>query len=226
MSQPPLPPGWTAGDIVLITAAGVVFASIVGAVGASIAASINAWSARRIARDNARRELVANSFKPYAKNINQRIKTCHRVMTVGSRIAPTMAEAAARARESGQGMSEQDRQELTRFGEELIALAEKIGDQHISDYDPAMMAHGDQKLIDANALWINSVSTFTVRAGEFNFAAEKKEHLAELQQLVWRASQQGAIVLAVMQEVIIGRPRWRSAVYRLARKFGRARIRI
>ncbi len=141
-------------------------------------------------------------------------------MTVGSRIGSLAAIAPARE------LTPDEWEELKRLVPELIALSRRINMGHISDYDPAMLAHGDQRLIDANTLWIDSISTFTKRAGEFDFEAVKQEELKELQELVFKASVQGAIVLAVMQEVIVGRSWWSKKVYQTKRKLGWAKIEI
>jgi hypothetical protein len=220
MAQPPLPSGWSAGDAALIAASGAVLAATIAFFGALIGSTINAWSARRVARDAARRQLLTDRFQPYAKKIGQRIRTCHRVMTVGSRMGSIVAVSP------GRKLTETELEELKKLVQELVALSRRINMDHISDYDPAMLAHGDQRLIDANTLWIDAISTFTRRAGEFDFDGIKQAELGELQDMVFKASVNGAIVLAVMQEVIIGRSWRHKQIYRLKRKLGWAKIEI
>jgi hypothetical protein len=217
----PLPQGWTAGDVVFITAAGVVAGALVGAAGAFAVALVNAWNARRMARDAARRELTAKRLQPYADKINERVGTCHKVLTVGSKITAMVGGA----KESGE-IPEPETEALLALGPELLKLVSEVYEQHRTDYDPGMMSHGDQKLIDVTALWIGSVGNFVKRAGEVDFMKMKPEEAAELRELVSKAAMQGAIVLAVMQEVIVGRTWVSKTWYRTKRRLGFNEIRL
>jgi hypothetical protein len=216
----PLPPGWTAADIALITVIGAIVAAVVGATGALAVAWVNARYARKMARDAARRELTAKWFQPYADKINERIVTCHKILTAMANLS-VLAEGARAGR-----LSEEDHKEVTALSEQLVSLSQEVNEQHRSDYDPAMKAHGDQRLIDATTIWIGATPAFIVRAGNIDIVHANSEEISELQGLVSDASTYGALVLAVMQEVIIGRSWWNKTAYWAKRKLGWAEITI
>jgi hypothetical protein len=146
---------------------------------------------------------------------------------VGGRIVDTLNEMAEKSKEAdADEVADKYRATISDLAARLISLTDEIALQHVSDHDPALLAHGDQKLVDANGLWIESMSNFTKRASEFGFEGAGPRELADLQDLIWKASVQGAIVIAVMQEVIVGRSLWSRKVYAFKRRLGRAKIQI